>query len=34
VKHLVTVETGQARAARLSSEAAKAAPRPPITINH
>lgn len=34
VKHLVTVETDQARAARLTLEAAKAAPRPPITVNH
>jgi len=28
------VETDQARAARLTLEAAKAAPRPPITVNH
>lgn len=34
VKHLVTIETDYARAARLRTEAAKAAPRPPVIIQH
>ena len=34
VKHLVTVETDQARAQRLAMQAAKTALREPITVQH
>jgi large subunit ribosomal protein L30 len=34
VKHLVSVETDAARAARLAAEAAAAAPRPPVRVRH
>lgn len=34
VKHMISVETDIAHAARKAAEAARKAPRPPITVQH